>query len=87
MSITSKMTASPPNYTKMNSKSNLRESNFELLRILCMLGVIVNHALQSLYELHTTDFSLANNVRIIIMDAAIVAVNCFIFISGYFRIK
>ncbi len=71
----------------MYKNNNIRQSNFELLRILCMLGVMVNHALSSCYELHTTDFTMANNLRIVILDASIVAVNCFVLISGYFRIK
>lgn len=71
----------------MECKTKVRQSNIELLRILSMLGVIVNHALQSCYELHTADFSMANHLRIVVMDASIVAVNCFVFISGYFRIR
>lgn len=64
-----------------------RQSNFELLRIICMLGVITGHALQSLYELHTTNFSILNTVQIILMSVCVVAVNCFVMISGYFRIR
>ena len=64
-----------------------RQSNIELLRIFCMLGVITGHALQSLYNLHTADFSLVNTFQIVLMNACITAVNCFVMISGYFRIK
>lgn len=52
-----------------------------------MLGVIINHALQSLYDIHTTDFTITNTAQVFIMNACIVAVNCFVMISGYFRIK
>lgn len=65
-----------------------RESNFELLRILCMFGVLTSHVLQNCYpSLHAGDFSLQNELRILLMNMSIVAVNCFIMISGYFRIK
>lgn len=64
-----------------------RQSNFELLRILCMLGVITGHALQSLYELHTNNFSVVNTIHILLMNVCVVAVNCFVMISGYFRIR
>ena len=71
----------------MNNKSLTRQSNFELLRIFCMLGVITGHALQSLYDLHTPNFSVVNTVQIVLMNACVVGVNCFILISGYFRIR
>ena len=65
-----------------------RQSNFELLRILCMLGVMTNHVLQMCYpQLHTADFSLANDLRVFLMCLSITAVNCFVMISGYFRIR
>lgn len=67
--------------------NKVRQSNFELLRIFCMLGVITGHALQSLYDLHTQNFSVVNTVQIVLMNACVVGVNCFILISGYFRIK
>ena len=65
----------------------VRQSNFELLRIFCMLGVVTGHALQSLYDLHTTNYSAVNTVQIVLMNACVVGVNCFILISGYFRIR
>lgn len=71
----------------MDSKRSIRQSNFELLRIFCMLGVITGHALQSLYDLHTPNFSVVNTMQIALMNACVVGVNCFILISGYFRIK
>lgn len=68
-------------------KEKARQSNIELLRIFCMLGVITGHALQSLYELHTSNFSILNTFHVMLMNICIVAVNCFVMISGYFRIK
>lgn len=64
-----------------------RLSNIELLRILCMFGVLINHVLQTLYNLNSPDFSLPNEFRILLMNSAIIAVNCFVLISGFFRIK
>lgn len=72
----------------MNNPSiGVRQSKFELLRIICMVGVITGHALQSLYELHTANFSVLNTAQILLMNICIVAVNCFVMISGYFRIR
>lgn len=68
-------------------EKHIRQSNFELLRIICMLGVITGHALQSLYDLHTADFSIVNTIQILLMNVCVVAVNCFVMISGYFRIR
>lgn len=68
--------------------AKVRQSNFELLRILCMLGVVTNHVLQNCYpQLHTTDFGIANDLRVLLMGMSITAVNCFVMISGYFRIR
>ena len=72
---------------KIGKAESTRQSNFELLRIICMLGVITGHALQSLYDLHTTNFSIVNTVQILLMSVCVVAVNCFVMISGYFRIR
>lgn len=72
----------------MTTKTKQRQSNFELLRILCMLGVMTNHVLQTCYpQLHSADFSLANDIRVLLMCMSITAVNCFVMISGYFRIR
>ena len=72
----------------MTTTKKPRQSNFELLRILCMLGVMTNHVLQTCYPtLHKADFSFANDIRVWLMCMSIVAVNCFVMISGYFRIR
>lgn len=68
--------------------TKVRQSNFELLRILCMLGVMTNHVLQDCYhQLHAADFCIANDLRVFAMCMSITAVNCFVMISGYFRIR
>ena len=65
----------------------LRQSNFELLRILSMAGVMLNHTLQNLWNIHVPEVTWSNECRIVLMNWAILAVNCFIMISGYFTIK
>ncbi len=65
----------------------VRQSNFELLRILCMWGVLTCHVINHLYNIHTANFSVANETRVFIFNISIVAVNCFVIISGYFKIK
>ena len=64
-----------------------RQSNLELLRILSMFGVLTSHSLTAMYDLHTANFSLPNEIRVYIMNASVLAVNCFVLISGYFQIQ
>ena len=73
----------------MNSKATVRQSNFELLRILCMLGVVTGHVLLFLFQdqIHSLDWSLTNQCRVFLLNACAVAVNCFVMISGYFTIR
>lgn len=52
-----------------------------------MWGVLTTHVLQTLYELHTPEIGFGTQGRIVLMNCCIVAVNCFVLISGYFRIK
>lgn len=66
----------------------IRQSNFELLRILCMFGVLCNHTLQSVYpDLNTPVNYPTHHFQVLLMSMAIISVNCFVLISGYFRIK
>lgn len=65
-----------------------RQSNFELLRILCIVAIIANH-----YAIHPTwDFQnlpISFN-RLLIQTTTLFgkpAVNCFVLISGYFLIE
>ena len=52
-----------------------------------MFGVVTGHAILSLYEIHTVNYSLLNTFRVLLMNICVLAVNCFVMISGYFRIK
>ena len=67
----------------MNKEVKVRESNLELLRIVCMLYIILlhflGHGLGALYG----DFSFITFFN----SFFLVAVNCFILVSGYFGIK
>lgn len=67
--------------------NKVRLSNFELLRIICMFGVLTSHSLMAMYDLHTTNFSVLNELRVFAMNASCLAVNCFVMISGFFQIR
>ena len=62
-----------------------RNSNIELLRIICMLFVIGGHIIMRYKggEIGTNEYFIGNILRSFFM----VAVNCFVLISGYFGIK
>ena len=63
----------------------IRQSNFELLRILCMLMIVGGHILlsqESMTAVGTRDFYIGNIYR----SFAICAVDVFVLISGYFGI-
>lgn len=71
--------------------ANVRQSQFELLRIVAMLLVLVVHAdfysiddptLQNVINSPLTSFA-----KITVQSFALVCVNVFVIISGYFRIK
>lgn len=64
-----------------------RQSNFELFRIVCMIGVLLNHTLQALWNLHVSEISMANEFRIFLLNLSQTSANCFILISGYFTIR
>lgn len=66
-----------------------RQSNFELLRILCMLGILTGHLLIALYQdhIHSLDYSEVNQCRVLLLNACAVGMNCFVMISGYFTIR
>lgn len=67
--------------------TTVRQSNFELLRILSMAGVLMNHTIRTLWNIFEPELSWPNGCRIFLMSWAVLAVNCFILISGYFTIK
>ena len=58
-----------------------RESNIELLRIICMILIITHH-----YCFHG-GFTSDENILSIISIAGRMATNCYIIITGYFMIK
>ena len=62
-----------------------RDSNFELLRIVCMLMIVSHHFITQIYNGNT----LINNSLLgsTINALCYVGVNCFILTSGWFRIK
>lgn len=64
-----------------------RESNMELLRIVAMLLILISHAnfVPSIDEYKINPCSAFT--RELIECIAVIAVNCFIFISGWFRIR
>ena len=67
----------------------MRQSNYELLRILCMMGILTGHVLIALYQdqIHSADFSFENQGRALLLNACAVGMNCFVMISGYFTIR
>lgn len=66
----------------LNTKN--RESNIELLRIVLMLMIILHHLI--VHGCHSNDLS-KNGLFISLNIFSIIAVNCFVFISGYYGIK
>lgn len=60
-----------------------RRANFELLRIVCMFMVLLLHT----SPVFRDDFGMDNTLWAIKHQLCMVAVNCFVFISGYFSIK
>lgn len=73
------------------SKVNERDSNIELLRIVCMLFILIHHFIVIVLYPDLTDRNGdINSYRIaciVINGFVYVGVNCFILISGYYGIK
>lgn len=63
-----------------------RESNFELLRIICMLLIICGH-LTNIYSINEPILGLTYIETHLLKSFTVVAVNVFILISGYFSIS
>lgn len=63
-----------------------RQANFELLRIVAMLMIIILHYLNmgQVFLPYSVDASLRNHVAGLIESFCIVGVNCYVLISGYF---
>lgn len=69
----------------MNKK--VRSSNFELLRIVCMIMIVTVHTLGHGGALNNIDVESTNFVLAHFLESlAIVSVNCYILISGFFGI-
>ncbi len=68
-----------------------RQSNIELLRIVCMILIVAGHANNLVYGIPMKTEMMAApaimSFRIIAYQLCVVAVNCFVFISGWFAIK
>lgn len=65
-----------------------RNSNIELLRIVVMFYVLILHVnLKGIWGNIEVDFPILNVFSIFIEAFAVIAVNCFVLISGYFGIK
>lgn len=73
------------------TNTKVRESNFELLRIIAMFMVLVLHAdFQALGEPTRADIissPLTSSLKVFFEMASIVAVNVFVLISGWFGIR
>lgn len=75
-------------------RTTSRDSNLELLRIVCMYMIILHHLIAhgvrcvgySAYPMESFDFQ--RQFPFVILNAfCVVAVNCYVLISGYFGIK
>ena len=66
-----------------------RQANFELLRIVAMVMIIILHYLNKgkLVTAYTTDSSAVNYAAHFIQAFCIVAVNCYVLLSGYFLVE
>ncbi|MBM6963897.1 acyltransferase family protein [Phocaeicola plebeius] len=74
----------------MQAMLKTRESNFELLRIFAMFCVIVHHSLFETNNIGYNDsYNIGNNgiIAVFFNSCAIIGVNLFILISGYFSCK
>lgn len=72
-------------------KPKIRQSNFELLRIIAMFMVLILHAdfqaLGAPDKAEIINHPLAATIKVILEMASIVAVNVFVLISGWFGIR
>lgn len=67
------------------NRSAQRESNFELLRLICMLMVLATHAIGYVQFSHLT--GAEGYTRLVASQFCLVCVNVFVMISGWFGIK
>lgn len=75
----------------MKMKAINRDSNMELLRIVCMLFILVHHFIVHVFypdlSIRNGDLNVYRAVCILINGFTYVGVNCFVLISGYYGIK
>ncbi len=72
----------------VNTMSKTRKTNLELLRVLAMFMVIVLHTLGHGGVLNTYTFGQAGYYVIWLIESlCLVAVNCFVLITGYFMVE
>ena len=75
----------------LSTKVRIRESNFELLRIIAMFMILILHAdFIALGVPGKEDFlssPITSIIKILLEELCIVAVNVFVLLSGWFRIK
>ena len=65
-----------------------RKSNFELLRIICMIMVVLLHSIGHSGIIYNTNIDSFNFIIFMILESiSIVSVNVYILISGYFGIS
>lgn len=76
---------------RTHPKSNNRDTNLELLRIVCMLFILMHHFIVHVFcpelVLPNGNFGWYRAVCIVINGFVYVGVNCFLLISGYYGIK
>ena len=63
-----------------------RESNFELLRVICMLMIITGHTFSWGGVLNASNPNIASMIYVVYV-IIVVEVNCFILLTGYFQSK
>ena len=63
-----------------------RESNFELLRVICMLMIITGHTFSWGGVLNASNPNIASMIYVV-YAIILVEVNCFILLTGYFQSK
>lgn len=71
----------------MRSKDNIRQSNFELMRIISMLMIVLWHMLRSDFHGNVIENCSRESLRLIfefIMFTIVVHVNSYVLLSGYF---
>lgn len=66
-----------------SSPKTTRSSNFELLRIICMLFIVLGHLIMAHNDVGVGEYMVSHIIR----PFSVVAVNIFVMISGYFGIK